>query len=48
MATVHIELGTGFWILIIFIVIMGILMATLGTGRLRNIITGGFQDAFHR
>ena len=46
--SLHIELGTGFWVLIIVLVIVGILLATLGPSRLRSVIEGGIGDAFRR
>jgi len=46
--TLHIELGTGFWLFLTVVVAGLTLWATLGTDRLTSVIKGSVGDAFRR
>lgn len=46
--TVHVELGTAFWLLT-FVLIVGIVMwVKLGSEKMTKVISGGMGDAFRR
>lgn len=46
--TVHIELGTAFWLLIALLIVGGVSWSLLGSEGMSRVIRGGLQDAFGR
>ena len=47
-ASVHVELGTAFW-LMVFVLIVGIVMwAKLGSEKISKMLSSGIRDAFYR
>ena len=46
--TVHIELGTAFWLLMAAIIVGLVLWSVLGSARMASIIRGSVDDTFGR
>ena len=46
--SIHVQLGTAFWLLL-FVIIAGIVMwAKLGSEKMSKVLSGGIRDAFNR
>ena len=44
--SIHVQLGTAFW-LMVFVLIVGIIMwAKLGSEKMSKVLSGGIRDAF--
>lgn len=46
--TVHIELGTAFWLLVAVLIAGLVLWSVLGSERMAEVIRGGVEDTFSR
>ena len=46
--TVHIELGTAFWLLMAVIIGGLVIYLKIGSGGMSRVLTGGVKDAFGR
>jgi hypothetical protein len=46
--SVHVELGTAFWLLLFVLIVSIVMWTKLGSEKMSKVLSGGIRDAFGR